>query len=62
MKMQFKQFLLHHRLSPKVLLSLIYCQVGRTTTGLQTGRAIVFISPSLITALGENKEKTGQES
>lgn len=42
-------------------LSLTYCQVGRAVAGLQTGRAIVFISLPLNTALGEKRGKVGKE-
>lgn len=43
------------------LSSLTYCQVGRAVAGLQTGRAIVFISLPLNTALGEKRGKVGEE-
>lgn len=41
--------------------SLTYCQAGRAAAGLQTGRAIVFISLRLNTALGETRGKVGEE-
>lgn len=54
--------LVHRSLSFTVSVSLTYCQVGRAVAGLQTGRAIVFISLPLNTALGEKRGKVGEES
>lgn len=60
-KQQLSELCSVHR-SLSLTVSQTYCQVGRAVASRQTGRAIVFISLPLNTALGEKRGKVGEES